>query len=475
MVNIFGAQPERMMICMKVGNISVKVKSAPTLEKEFVPMGLYMDAFEKKATEPFAVAVYRENGNVSVYDTKICGTAGYFEDDCRYAERILKFMLWACGGYRAAICGNEKVYERLASLYRRGGRQNFDVKTMSDVYENEFEIFNLPYSEKPEVKSSPKSVGGYVDGCRIGFDAGGSDMKVSAVVDGEVIYSEEIVWLPKVNSDPDYHLTNIVAAMKKAAEKMPRVDAIGISSAGIYVNNRTMLASLFLAVAPDDFEKKIKDIYKNACREIGADIPFEVANDGDVSALAGAMDLKDNRVMGLAMGTSEAVGYVDASGNITGMLNELAFAPIDMNPDAPVNSWSGDIGVGSDYLSQDAVIRLAPRAGITLDESLTPAQKLKVVQKMAAEGDENALAIFASIGAYLGHAIGTYAHFYDIAHLLLLGRVSSGKGGDLLVETCKKTLKKDYPALTVDVQLPDEMARRVGQSIAAASLVRLKA
>ena len=289
-----------------------------------------------------------------------------------------------------------------------------------------------------------------------------------------MIYSEEIVWLPKVNSDPDYHLENIAAAMKKAAEKMPRVDAIGISSAGIYVNNRTMLASLFLAVGPEDFEKKVKDIYKNACAIIGKDIPFEVANDGDVSALAGAMDLKDNCVMGLAMGTSEAVGYVDATGNITGMLNELAFAPIDMNPDAPVNSWSGDRGVGSDYLSQDAVIRLAPRAGISLDAGKTPAEKLKIAQKLANENDKNALSIFSSIGTYLAHAIGAYAHFYDIRHLLLLGRVSSGKGGDLLVETCRKTLKKDYPSLKVNVELPDEMARRVGQSIAAASLVNLK-
>ena len=461
------------MKTMRVGNIEVNVKKAPVLEPEFVPMGLYMDAFEKNATEPFAIAVYRENGNVSVYDTKIYGTEEYFDDDCTYAERILKFMLWAAGGYKVAVCGNAKVFAALADLYKRGGRQNFDVKTMSDVYENEFEIVNIAYEEKPEPKSSPKSVGGYVDGCRIGFDAGGSDMKVSAVVDGEVIYSEEIVWLPKVNTDPDYHLTNIVAAMKKAAEKMERVDAIGISSAGIYVNNRTMLASLFLAVSPEDFEAKIKDIYKNACAQVGETIPYEVANDGDVSALAGAMDLKDNRVMGLAMGTSEAVGYVDASGNITGMLNELAFAPIDVNPDAPLNSWSGDKGVGSDYLSQDAVIRLAPRANITLDEELTPAQKLKVAQKLANEGDPAALSIFESIGAYLAHAIGTYAHFYDIAHLLLLGRVSSGKGGDLLVETCVNTLKEEYPQLNVNVELPDEMARRVGQSIAAASLVKL--
>ncbi len=458
---------------MKVGNIEVSIKNSPVLEPEFVPMGAYMDAYVKGATQPIAIAVYRENGNVSVYDTKIYGTDEMFEDDLLYVERIVKFMLWAAGGFRVVICGSTKIYEALKDLYRFGGRQNFDVKTMSDVYESEFSIENLPYEEKPQTKATPKSVGGHVDGCRIGFDAGGSDMKVSAVVDGEVIYSEEIVWLPKVNSDPDYHLENIVMAMNKAKEKMPRVDAIGISSAGIYVNNRTMLASLFLAVGPEDFEAKVKDIYKNACKAVGEDIPYEVANDGDVSALAGAMDLKDNKVMGLAMGTSEAVGYVDASGNITGMLNELAFAPVDMNREAPVNSWSGDIGVGSDYLSQDAVIRLAPRAGIELDPALTPAEKLKVVQKLANAGDENALSVFASIGAYLGHSIATYSHFYDIRYLLLLGRVSSGKGGDLLVETCRNTLATDYPELNVSVELPDEMARRVGQSIAAASLVKL--
>lgn len=460
---------------MKIGNIEYEVKMQPKLEPEFAPMGAYMDAYVKGATEPLAIAVWRESGNVSVYDTKIYGTDAMFEDDCRYVERIVKFMLWASGGYKVAICGNKKVYDAVAALYVRGGRQHFDVKTMSDVYESEFSIVSLPYAEKPEVKASPKSVGGHNEGCRIGFDAGGSDMKVSAVVDGEVIYSEEIVWLPKVNSDPKYHLENIAMAMKKAAAKMPRVDAIGISSAGIYVNNRTMLASLFLAVGEEDFEKYVKDIYKNACAlACGPETPYEVANDGDVTALAGAIQLKDNEVLGIAMGTSEAVGYVDSTGNITGKLNELAFAPIDVNPEAPVNSWSGDIGVGSDYLSQDGVIRLAPRANIALDDSLTPAEKLKVVQKKANEGDENALNVFASIGAYLGHAIATYAHFYDIKHILLLGRVSSGKGGDLLLDTCRETLAIDYPQYNISIDLPDEMTRRVGQSIAAAGLVDIK-
>ena len=135
---------------MKVGNINLEVKKSPVLEPEYVPMGLYMDAYEKGATEPLAIAVYRENDNVSVYDTKVYGTAEMLEEDCRYVERVVKFMLWAAGGYRVVICGNPTIFEKVAALYVRGGQQHFDVKTMSDVYENEFSITNIPYGEKPE-------------------------------------------------------------------------------------------------------------------------------------------------------------------------------------------------------------------------------------------------------------------------------------------------------------------------------------
>ena len=163
---------------------------------------------------------------------------------------------------------------------------------------------------------------------RIGFDAGGSDRKVSAVIDGESVYSEEVVWFPKINSDPDYHYQGILEAMKTAASKMPRVDAIGISSAGVYIDNRIMNASLFLKVSKEDFEKKVKNMYLDVAKEIGENIPVEVANDGDVTALAGAMNLNDNSVLGIAMGTSEAGGYVDPQGNITGWLNELHSFPL---------------------------------------------------------------------------------------------------------------------------------------------------
>ena len=278
-----------------------------------------------------------------------------------------------------------------------------------------------------------------------------------------------MVWFPKTTSDPDYHYEGIVSALKAAAEHMPRVDAVGVSSAGIYIENRTMNASLFLKVPKDKFNEKVKDIYIRAITDTFGDVPYAVVNDGDVSALAGAMSLEEDNILGIAMGTSEAVGYVDANGNITGWLNELAFAPVDVSPNAMEDEWSGDIGCGVKYFSQDSVIKLAPA-------DLSPAEKLKEVQKLMDQGGSPAEAIYRSIGVYLGHSLALYHHFYGFKHVLLLGRVMSGRGGDIILDTCKKVLADEYPEVAglMNPTLPDEKARRVGQSVAAASLPELR-
>ena len=187
-----------------------------------------------------------------------------------------------------------------------------------------------------------------MDGCRIGFDAGGSDRKVSAVIDGECVYSEEVVWHPKTQADPQYQFEGILDSFRTAASKMPRVDGIGVSSAGVFIGNAPMISSLFIKVPRSRWDE-VKTIYDRAAAEIG-NVPVVVANDGDVTALAGAMGMDCGSIMGIAMGTSEAVGYVDSEGRITGWLNELAFVPVDAAPDAMIDEWSGDIGCGVKYL-----------------------------------------------------------------------------------------------------------------------------
>ena len=269
------------------------------------------------------------------------------------------------GGFRVYVRGDEDTAEYLRCVYCEGGQQHFDWDYMAGVFEHPFEIVSVDVL--PEAKDSPKAIGGHLTGCRIGFDAGGSDRKVSAVIDGEPVFSEEVVWFPKLNSDPDYHYDGIVSALKTAAAHLPRVDAVGVSSAGIYINDRTMNASLFLRVPKELYDAKVKDIYIRAITDTFGDVPYCVVNDGDVTALAGAVSLGENNVLGIAMGTSEAGGFVDAEGRITGWLNELAFMPVDANPDAMRDEWSLDIGCGVKYVSQDGVIKLAPAAGIKLD------------------------------------------------------------------------------------------------------------
>lgn len=456
-------------------NLKVKAK----LDPQFAPMSVVcreMREATKENGQEIVIAVERNKGYTTTYKTRIFADGiGKDAENFNFVERIVKTLLWVAGGYKIIIAGSEVVGNKIKEAYSHGGARDFDVNFMEQVYEAKFEVSVVALADAPKDKSSASPVGRHLDGCRIGFDAGGSDRKVSAVIDGESVYSEEVVWFPKTNSDPDYHYQGILEAMKTAASKMPRVDAIGVSSAGVYIDNRIMVASLFLKVNEEDFEKKVKNMYLDVAKEIGENIPIEVANDGDVTALAGAMNLNDNSVLGIAMGTSEAAGYVDPQGNITGWLNELAFAPVDFCTDAMVDEWSGDYGCGVKYFSQDGVIKLAPAAGIELDENLSPAEKLKVVQNLMKEGDERAAAIYDTIGAYFGYAIAYYSEFYDIKHVLIMGRVTSGKGGEILLERAQEVLDTEFPELAKKIKLniPDENARRVGQSVAAASLPKI--
>jgi len=459
---------------MQYLGIEYQMNHAPRLDPTFIPFGIWRAAYLKGASKPLAIALERDKGHISVHRTFIHGTPEMAEADYRYVERYVKFLLWSIGGFRVYICGCSELAQRLKKAYVPGGERDFDATFFFQLYEKELEVLDLPLEECPEANEEAVPMGGNMDGCRIGFDAGGSDRKVSAVIDGECVYSEEVVWFPKLNADPEYQYGHILDAFRTAASKMPRVDAIGVSSAGVFIGNAPMVSSIFYKVPRSKWDQ-VKTIFDRAAAEIG-DVPIVVANDGDVSALAGSMGLDKGCLMGMAMGTSEAVGYVDADKNVLGWINELAFAPVDLQAGALQDEWSTDYGVGCKYFSQDAVIKLAPVAGIEIDETLPLAEKLKVVQALMAEDDPRAAAIFETIGAYLAYTVVLYSQFYDLEYLMLLGRVMSGKGGDTILRVCNEILADEFPALAekVTVSLPDEKTRRVGQSVAAATLPELR-
>ncbi len=439
----------------------------PILDPDFLPAVCFNRAFLKTARRPFAIAVERENGLTYRVDTFLGEDSA---QNRRYAERLIKTILWCAGGWKVMLAGDHDVFCYIRDAYSRGGLRDFDVDFWSTTYERPFEVEERAMEDMPSSKLNPLPIGRNLGGCRVGFDAGGSDMKVAAVVDGETVWSEEIVWLPKQAEDISYHREHIKAAILKAAEHMPRFDAVGVSTAGVLVANRAMVSHLFLKVPKDTQGEACKNVYVDVLGELG--VPYAVANDGDVAALAASMAHDVNGVLGVAMGTSQAGGYVDPNGNVTGWHNELAFVPVDYNPDSPVDEWSGDYGCGVKYFSQDAVIRLAPKAGITLDESHTLAQKLSDVQALLESGHEGARDIFRTIGTYFGYAVANYAEFYDIRVLQISGRVTSGQGGELILESAREVLREEFPELCRKIRfiLPDELDRRVGQAVAAASL-----
>jgi hypothetical protein len=367
---------------------------APPLDPGFRPAALANRAFRQEVDRsagrvPLSLALERPDGAVSRFETEVLpATHPRAEANLTYVERICKFILWQRGGWRLTVGGPAYIGEHIRRCYSPEGERAFDYSFMGDeVYDRPFTVHACEPSEVPEEREMSKPLGRHLDGCRIGFDLGASDRKVSAVIDGEAVYSEEVVWEPRLQTDPDYHYREIMTALQTAASKMPRVDAVGGSSAGVYVDNRVRVASLFRGI-PKGRYHEVRDLFLRLREELG--VPLEIVNDGDVTALAGSMSLDDNGVLGIAMGSSEATGYIDLQGNITGWLNELAFAPVDYSPEAPVDEWSGDRGCGALYFSQQCVFRLAPKVGIEVAEEVTPAEKLKFVQKELEAGHPRA-------------------------------------------------------------------------------------
>ena len=422
---------------------------------------------ELGATVPLAIALERPDGTVSRFDF---ATLPHCEANAalnlRYVERLVKLLMWSRGASRVIIGGAPD----LSSL----SVPAFDASFFAKIY-GTFSLEHRAFDDVPCAKETAIPLGRNLDGCRIGFDLGGSDRKCAAVLDGKVVFSEEIAWDPYFQSDPQYHYDGIADTLRRAAAHLPRVDAIGGSAAGVYVNNEVRAASLFRGVSNADFEKRIRRIFFDLQRDWNG-IPFEVANDGEVTALAASMSFGENRVLGVSMGTSVASGYVTADGSITPWLNELAFAPTDYRPNGPVDEWSGDRGCAVQFFCQQGVARLAPLAGLTFPPEMKFAEQLVEVQALMAAGDARARSIYETVGVCFGYAIAQYAEIYDIGTLLILGRVTSGEGGDLLLQKAGEVLRTEFPELAGRIKLrtPDEKDKRHGQAVAAASLPKLR-
>ena len=426
-----------------------------------------------------AVAWEREGGNVCRYDLEIPKRIHpmMLPGVQHLVERIAKFVLWSAGGWKLYLSGPDEVVKPVAKAYSKKGLRAFDYDFFGSLYGRPVEVAVVPLKKMPVTNEREILVKNNVNGNRIGFDLGASDFKISALKRGKVVFSKEFPWDPRPQSDPEYHYEKLSAGLEEAALALGgKVDAIGGSSAGTFVGKKLGVASLIRGVKeknPSKYEAA-QNLFARVEEEWQC--PFEVFNDGDVTALAGAITMKRNGVLGVAMGSSEAVGYINPRGALTGRISELAFAPVDLNPNAPRDEWSGDAGVGAMYFSQQAVDHLARQFGFKFPKTMKLPERLKVVQAAMAKNEEKALRIYLMIGRYLANAAAWYHEFYDYQNLMVLGRVTSGFGGSVILETAKMGLEAIDPVLAeqIDIFMPDEKARRLGQSVAAAQIPVVK-
>jgi predicted NBD/HSP70 family sugar kinase len=446
----------------------------PILDPGFRPAALATRAFARVATVPVTLALEQADGSVFHHAFRVLD-AGHPAAGANafFVERLSKFLLWAWGGFRIHLAGPIALADGLRRHYSETAVGRFDSEIIGErIYDRPIEVVSVESADQlPVPRSNTAPLGRHWNGCRIGFDLGGSDRKVAAVIDGNCVFSEETVWDPYFQPDPAYHFEGVMDSLRKAAAHLPRVDAIGGSAAGVYVNNRVKVASLFRGVPRDLFDSRVKDLFLELRRAWNG-IPFDVVNDGEVTALAASMSLGCNSVLGIALGTSTAAGFVTAEGNITTWLNELAFNPIDYRIGAPPDEWSGDGGCGVQYFSQQAVGRLIPFSDLEIDSKLPLPEQLKAVQARMLEGDERASRIYQTLGTYLGYGLAHYSDFYDFRNVLILGRVTSGPGGDLILAGAREVLDREFPELSsrTAFHIPDEKDKRHGQAFAAASL-----
>lgn len=426
------------------------------------------DASANRKHSKFTFAWERENGCAYKYSLPIPDGMENDASTIRFAERTVKFVLWAAGGWKLHLAGPDAICDAIKKDYSKGGAREFDRDMMLKSYGREMEVVKCKPEQVPETKDSKSGAGISWEGCRIGFDLGASDFKISAVENGEVRFSDEFPWDPRNATDPSYHLEKLNGGLEIAAKHLPRVDAIGGSTAGIVVDNRIRVASLLRAIKPEKYEEAQNMFYTIQKKW---NVPLKIENDGDVTALAAFVTNGVKAVLGVAMGSSEAGGYLDRNGHITGRLNELAFCPVDYSATAPSDEWSGDIGVGAMYFSQQATNYLAGLLGIAFPAEMKLPERLVEVQNLMASNDSRAERLYTTLGENLGHSAIWYREFYDCDNLMILGRVTSGQGGEIILETAKKVVAEQYPEHgDLNIFMPDEKAKRLGQSVAAAAL-----
>jgi len=413
---------------------------------------------------------------------------------------LIQEMIWQRSASSLLLSGPPKQCEMLKAAFAKGGAYQYEALSMPNVCgtpDAVFEVKIVKPEELPPNKETPQPCGKAVDGNRLSFDLGKSDIKTVCIKDGEVLDSKETEW-DVTAVDPQYHFDAIVAAMRASVERATAkgfgtIQAVGGSATGTVSGaNEATWCDIFPNVPPDVYKAKVVDIFIRIAKEVAGDVPLKVINDGEVTALAAVQKIGKGNILGISMGSSEGGGYADMDGNLNGWINEMCYMKLDMNPEAPTDPWTKGChrGISHMYLGQRGATKLARKAGVEVPDNYayphpdmctikheTHAQCLKLIQKAMDDPAQEAEVrkLYETVGVYLGYGLAQYCEFYKIDHVMILGRVSKGKGGDLMLEVAKKVLMTEFPQFGhIQFHTADDHFKAVGQCIAAAALPTLK-
>jgi predicted NBD/HSP70 family sugar kinase len=475
----------------------VEPKIKAPLDAGFAPVPLAKRKYNEAAkdcTDTVSFALPRPDGCAT-------GELKVFPDsDLRYPASVMlagikiQEKIWQCGATSLQIAGPAGICEALKKAYSPGGTFAFEADVMPKAFgtpDKPFEVTIVDKAALPEKKDSPQTCGKDASGCRLAFDLGKSDIKTVAIKDGEVLDSMETEW-DVTNVDPDYHFKAIVDAMKGTIERAKEkgfgdIQAVGGSATGtVSADNEATWCDIFPNVPPDVYKEKVVDIFKRMAKEVAGDVPLKVINDGEVTALAAVQKIKKGNVLGISMGSSEGGGYANADGNLMGWISELCYMKLDMNLTAPTDPWTkgNHKGTSHMYLGQRGATKNAykitdvpenykyPHPDMCTIKHEDHAQCLKLVQKAMKDSPDKASELYKTCGVYLAAGLANYVDMgYVIDHVMILGRVSKGEGGDLMLKTASECLAADYPEVPkIEFHTADDHFKAVGQCIAAAAL-----
>jgi len=469
------------------------------LDPNFSPVVLakrqYLEA-TKSCGDKLEWCLPRNDGGCSRYALPVFSDGHEDIDASIYMAGVLiQEMIWQRSASELLLSGPKSICEALQRAYSAGGMYEYEASSMPKVCGTPgkpFQVRIVAASELPENKDFPQVCGKDANGCRLAFDLGKSDIKVVSVKDNEVLYSKETEW-DVTNPDPQYHYDAIKAALLLGKAALPKVDAVGGSATGTVSGaNEATWCDIFPNVPPDVYKEKVVDIFVRLAKDVAGDVPLKVINDGEVTALAAVQKIKAGNVLGVSMGSSEGAGYANSDGNLMGWINELCYVRLDLNPMAPSDPWTkgAHSGISHMYLGQRGATKLAAAGGIEGPEHYiyphkemctikheNHAQCLKLIQEAMKDStkEPRARLIYETVGTYFGYALAQYAEFYKIDHVMILGRVSKGAGGDIVLARSKEVLETEFPDLPPIVfHTADDHFKAVGQCIAAAALPEIK-